>query len=147
MIVRLPEGSWWDWDVVEWNAGRLRLGAGYDLTYAHGLELVFGDPLFVVCPAAFHDPVFREPTREEEALVARCVGETPPVLVAFDADAGGTEPASCLVAAGSVEVVAGTVLRRRRAGPPGGRPASRTAGPATRPDRARDVGSGGGRPS
>ncbi|MGW0783726.1 hypothetical protein [Streptomyces sp. NPDC002913] len=38
--IQLPEGSWWDWDVVVWTGGQLRLAAGHDLTYHHGLELV-----------------------------------------------------------------------------------------------------------
>ncbi|RFU39869.1 hypothetical protein DZF91_20090 [Actinomadura logoneensis] len=110
-MIRLPPGSWWDWDVVAWNAGELRLGAGHDLSYAHGLELVFGDPLFVVCPAAFHDPVFREPTLDEVRSVVRQVGETPAVLVAFEADAGGPGPAGGLIAAEQLDIVQGTVFR------------------------------------
>ncbi|MFH9612687.1 hypothetical protein ACH4MM_02775 [Streptomyces pratensis] len=109
--IELPEGSWWDWEVLTWDAGQFRLAAGYDLTYHHGLELAFGDPLFVSCPAMFHDPVFRVPTGEELARAARQLGEEPPVLVAFEADAGGLEPVSCLVAAQRLEVVHGTVLR------------------------------------
>ncbi|MGW1818171.1 hypothetical protein ACWCQM_31965 [Streptomyces sp. NPDC002125] len=31
--IQLPEGSWWDWDVVDWTGGQLRLAAGHDLTY------------------------------------------------------------------------------------------------------------------
>ncbi|MFI6288041.1 hypothetical protein ACIBCM_25400 [Streptomyces sp. NPDC051018] len=110
-MFQLPEGSWWDWDVVEWNAGRVRLGAGSDLSYHHGLELVFGDPVFVMCPAVFHDPAFREPKPDEVRSVSRQVGETPAVLVAFEADAGGPEPASGLIAAGRLEVVQGVVFR------------------------------------
>ncbi|MFE0462930.1 hypothetical protein ACFW1A_27120 [Kitasatospora sp. NPDC058965] len=115
-MIRLPEGSWWDWDVVEWNAGRLCLGAGDDLTYHHGLELVFSDPLLVVCPAAFQDPTFREPTADEVRSVVRQVGETPAVVVAFEADAGGPEPAAGLIAAGRVDVVPGIVFRYWRGG-------------------------------
>ncbi|MEV0174707.1 hypothetical protein AB0I00_26750 [Streptomyces sp. NPDC050803] len=110
-MISLPEGSWWDWDVVEWNAGRLRLGAGHDLTYAHGLELVFGDPAFVMCPAAFQDPEFRAPTPQEARLVTDRLGQLPPVVLAFDADAGGPHPAACLVAAERLDVVTGTVYR------------------------------------
>ncbi|MCF2532390.1 hypothetical protein [Yinghuangia soli] len=110
-MIQLPEGSWWDWDVVAWNVGRLRLGAGYDLTYHHGLELVFGDPVFVMCPAAFHDPVFRAPTPDEVRLVSEQVGETPAVLVAFEADAHGTAPARGLIAAGQLDIVQGPVFR------------------------------------
>ncbi|KUN98135.1 hypothetical protein [Streptomyces resistomycificus] len=112
--VRLPEGAWWDWDVITWNAGEFRLAAGQDLTYHHGLELVFADPVYVQCPTAFHDPVFREPTSEELVRVSRRLGEDPPVLVAFEADAGGREPVSCLVAAERLEVVQEMVLRYRR---------------------------------
>ncbi|MEU9415776.1 hypothetical protein [Streptomyces sp. NPDC051000] len=110
-MIELPEGSWWDWDVVAWDAGRLCFGAGHDLSYAHGLELVFRDPVFVACPAAFHDPVFREPTADEVRLVARQVGDTPAVLVAFEADAGGPSLASGLVAAGQLDIVQGPVFR------------------------------------
>lgn len=109
--IRLPEGSWWEWDVIACNAAELRLAAGHDLTYHHGLELVFGDPTFVNCPAKFLDPVFRAPTSEELARVTRQIGEEPPVLVAFEADAGGLEPVSCLIAAERTEIVQQTVLR------------------------------------
>ncbi|GHH76105.1 hypothetical protein GCM10018781_46520 [Kitasatospora indigofera] len=109
--VRLPEGSWWDWEVIGWDAGQFRLAAGHDLAYHHGLELVFDRPAFVSCPAEFQDPVFRAPTREEWTGVTRRLGGVPPVLVAFEADAGGREPVSCLVAAEGFEVVHGTVLR------------------------------------
>lgn len=43
--------------------------------------------------------------------VARRLGEKPPVVVAFEADAGGREPVSCLIAAGRLDIVRGTVLR------------------------------------
>jgi hypothetical protein len=109
--IQLPEGSWWDWDVVAWNPAEFRLAAGPDLSYAHGLELVFGDPAFVSCPARFADPVFRPPTAEERLRVARRLGEEPPVLIAFEADAGGSEPVSCLIAAERIDVVHETVLR------------------------------------
>lgn len=110
-MIRLPEGNWWDWDVVAWDTGRLRLGAGHDLAYHHGLELVFGDPVFVICPAAFHDPAFRDPTPDEVRTVSRQVGEVPAVVLAFEADAGGVEPASGLIAAERLDVVRGTVFR------------------------------------
>ncbi|MEU9044259.1 MULTISPECIES: hypothetical protein [unclassified Kitasatospora] len=119
--VELPEGSWWDWDVFSWRPGELRLAAGYDLAYHHGLELVFADPLYVRCPADFHDPVFRAPTPEERRLVGRQCGEPPGVLVAFEADGGGTEPVSGLIAAGSLEVRVGWVLRHGRGTESGGR--------------------------
>ncbi|GCD93173.1 hypothetical protein [Embleya hyalina] len=110
-MIELPEGSWWDWDIVDWTPGRLRLGAGHDISYAHGLEVVFGDPVFVTCPSFFQDPVFRAPTPDEVRLVARQVGEIPSVLIAFEADAGGPSPASGLVAAGRLDIVQGTVFR------------------------------------
>ncbi|MFF1833389.1 hypothetical protein ACFVXE_04125 [Streptomyces sp. NPDC058231] len=110
-MIELPEGSWWDWDIVAWDPGQLRLGAGHDISYAHGLELVFSDPVFVTCPAAFRDPVFRTPTPDEVRLITRQIGETPPVLIAFEADAGGPILASGLVAAGQLDIVQGTVFR------------------------------------
>ncbi|MFF0448879.1 hypothetical protein ACFYT4_21135 [Streptomyces sp. NPDC004609] len=109
--IRLPEGSWWDWDVVAWDGGQLRLAAGHDLTYHHGLELVFGDPVFVSCPPAFHDPAFRAPSPDELLRVTRQLGGEPPVVVAFEADAGGQEPVSCLIAAERLTIVRETVLR------------------------------------
>ncbi|WP_229816277.1 hypothetical protein [Streptomyces lucensis] len=108
---RLPEGSWWDWEVIVCNAGELRLAAGYDLTYHHGLEAVFADPVFVSCPPAFQDPAFRAPTAEETDRLARALGETPHVVVAFEADAGGPEPVSCLVAAERLDIRPGLVRR------------------------------------
>lgn len=110
-LPELPEGSWWDWEVLLWTPAELRLAAGYDLSYHHGLELVFGDPLYVRCPAMFQDPVFRAPTPEERRLVERQTGERPAVLVAFDADGGGPEPVQGLIAAESIEVRAGFVRR------------------------------------
>lgn len=110
-MIHLPEGSWWDWDVVEWNAGRLCLGAGHDLSYAHHLELVLTDPVWVSCPAAFQDPVFRDPAPDEVRLLADQLGETPPVVLAFDADAGGARPAACLIAAGRLDILQGAVYR------------------------------------
>jgi hypothetical protein len=109
--IQLPEGSWWDWDVVAWNAGQLRLAAGHDLTYQHDLELVFDDPAFVSCPTSFHDPTFRAPTPDEILTVTRHLGEQLPVVVAFEADAGGQEPLSCLIAAERLEIVREPVLR------------------------------------
>lgn len=97
--------------MVAWIAGQLRIGAGNDLTYHHGLELVFHDPVLVKCPTVFHDSVFREPTQAEKSLVVRRIGEAPPVIVAFEADAGGQEPATALIAAEQPEVVHGIVFR------------------------------------
>ncbi|GAA2774825.1 hypothetical protein [Streptomyces lavendulae] len=117
--IQLPEGSWWDWDVVAWDGGQLRLAAGHNLTYHHGLEMVFGDPLFVSCPSGFHDPVFRSPSPDELLKVTRQLGERPPIVVAFEADAGGQEPVSCLIAAERLDIVQESVLRywREDAGP------------------------------
>ncbi|MFJ8435877.1 hypothetical protein ACIQ9P_31700 [Kitasatospora sp. NPDC094019] len=131
-MIQVPAGSWWDWDVVEWNAGRLRLGAGSDLSYHHGPELVFSDPLFVSCPAAFQDPAFREPTPEEMRTVRRQTGEAPELVVAFEADAGGPEPASGLIAAGGLDIVRGTVLRYWR----GDRAPGERLAPWVRPPQA-----------
>ncbi|GAA4238799.1 hypothetical protein GCM10022254_56250 [Actinomadura meridiana] len=109
--LRLPEGSWWDWEVMSWGGARFQLAADFDLTYHHGLELNFSTPLYVSCPSTFHDPVFRASTREESSSIARRLGEEPPVLVAFDADAGGREPLPCLIAAERLDIVHETVLR------------------------------------
>jgi hypothetical protein len=109
--IQLPEGSWWDWDVVAWDAGQFRLAAGHDLSYHHGLELVFDGPAFVSCPSSFHDPAFRVPSPDEISKVTRQLGGELPVMVAFEADAGGQEPASCLIAAEGLEIVQETVLR------------------------------------
>ncbi|MEV6838065.1 hypothetical protein AB0N17_26725 [Streptomyces sp. NPDC051133] len=113
---RVPEGNWWDWEVIVWDAGRLRLAAGYDLTCHHGLEILFTGTGYVSCPAAFQDPSFREPTAEETARLRRALGETPPVVVAFEADGGGPEPVSCLIAAEDLEIRPGFVPRLPRAG-------------------------------
>nr|WSX54076.1 hypothetical protein OG409_37275 [Streptomyces sp. NBC_00974] len=93
--IELPEGSWWDWDVVTWDGGELRLAADSDLTYHHGLELRFGEPLFVSCPSAFQDPIFRAPSFDEVLKVTRQLGCEPTVVVAFEAEAGGQETVSC----------------------------------------------------
>jgi hypothetical protein len=114
-VIELPEGNWWDWDVVAWDPGRFVLGADFDLTYHHNLELVFSDPVYVQCPAFFQHPVFREPTPGERSLVRLMVQEPEPVVVAFDAEVGAGE-VSGLIAAGGVQVVAGTVLRYRTSG-------------------------------
>ncbi|MGW2649177.1 hypothetical protein ACWC2T_30720 [Streptomyces sp. NPDC001393] len=123
----LPEGSWWDWEVIGWDAGELRLAAGNDLTYHHGLEAVFVAPLLVSCPLAFQDPVFRAPTAAETARLVRALGEAPALVVAFEADAGGPEPLSCLIAAERLEIRQGLVRRRPRA------PAQAAPGPCDWP--------------
>ncbi|WP_405933452.1 hypothetical protein [Streptomyces sp. NBC_00827] len=97
--------------MVAWNAGQLRLAAGPDLAYHHGLELVFEDPAFVSCPSSFHDPTFRAASPDEILQVTRHLGGELPVVVAFEADAGGLEPVSCLIAAERLEIVQETVLR------------------------------------
>ncbi|MEU6070239.1 MULTISPECIES: hypothetical protein [Streptomyces] len=112
----LPDGSWWDREVIVRDAGQLRLAAGHDLTWHHGLELVFVAPVFVSCPLDFQDPVFRPPTAEETARLARTLGETPPLVVAFEADAGGAEPVSCPIAAERLDILPGLVHRHPRAG-------------------------------
>ncbi|MER6063698.1 hypothetical protein ABT167_21410 [Streptomyces sp. NPDC001792] len=111
---RLPEGSWWDWEVIVRDGGQLRPAAGYDLTHHDGLEIVFTAPGLVSCPSAFQDPVFREPAAEETARLRRALGETPPVVVAFEADGGGPDPVSCLLAAEGLVVLPGLVARRSR---------------------------------
>ncbi|MEW2438864.1 hypothetical protein AB0952_32760 [Streptomyces caniferus] len=117
--IQLPEGSWWDWDAVARAGGQLRLAAGHDLAYHHGLELVFSDPVFVSCPSAFHDPAFRAPSPDELLKVTRRLDREPAVVVAFEADVGGQEPASCLIAAERLDIVEESVLRywREDAGP------------------------------
>ncbi|MEH0514833.1 MULTISPECIES: hypothetical protein [unclassified Streptomyces] len=103
--------------------GEFRSAAGADLACHHCLELVFADPAaHVACPAAFHDPVFREPTPRELASLDRRLGERPWVVAAFDADAGGPGPTPCLVAAERLEIVREHVLRHAREdAPPGQR--------------------------
>jgi hypothetical protein len=127
---RLPGGSWWDWEVSVWDGCLLRPAAGHDLTYHHGLQVIFTDPGFVSCPSAFQDtafqdpafqdpafqdPVFREPTVEETARLRRALGGTPPVVPAFEADAGGPGPVSRLIAAQGLDILPGLVQRHPRA--------------------------------
>ncbi|MFF4343253.1 hypothetical protein ACFY00_25400 [Kitasatospora sp. NPDC001540] len=112
VVPELPEGAWWDWDVVSTTPELFVLGAGYDLTYHHGLELRFHQPLFVRCPTEqFHDPVFRAPTAAEEESVARAVGGAPGVLVAFECDEGEAEQVTGLIAARQLEIATGVVFR------------------------------------
>ncbi|MEV5878874.1 hypothetical protein AB0L75_32570 [Streptomyces sp. NPDC052101] len=51
----------------------------------------------------------------EAARPRRVLGETPPVAVAFEADAGGPETASCLIAAQGLDILPGLVQRPPRA--------------------------------
>jgi hypothetical protein len=96
--------------VVTWNTAQLRLAAGLDLAYHHGSR-----PCSTIRSSSgvrpFSDPVFRAPTSDEKLVVARQTGETPGVVVTFEADGGGSEPVSCLIAAERVEIVPGTVFR------------------------------------
>jgi hypothetical protein len=111
-VIELPEGSWWDWDVLHFDGSQLRLAAGHDLAYHHGLEVIFADVDYLACPTRFQDPRFREPTPGERAMLHRHVGEESPLVVAFDIEApADSDPRPCLVAAGSVEVVPGLVYR------------------------------------
>ncbi|MFI5687498.1 hypothetical protein [Streptomyces sp. NPDC051636] len=112
----LPAGSRWDREVLARDVGRLRLAAGYDLTHHQGLELIFCDPVFVSCPQAFQDPAFRTPTDEETEGLARFLGETPPVVVAFEAEAGGRDAVSCPIAAERPDILPGLVPRHPCAG-------------------------------
>ncbi|HEX8627653.1 MAG TPA: hypothetical protein VF755_05730, partial [Catenuloplanes sp.] len=131
-VIELPAGSWWDWDVLDFDGCRLRLAAGHDLTYHHGLEVIFTDVTYLACPTQFHDPQFREPTHDERALARRHAGEEPPIVVAFDVAAQvGDGHLPCLVAAESVEVVRGLVYRYPRDDPATGeRPAAQVRPPA-----------------
>jgi hypothetical protein len=111
-MLKLPEGSWWDWDVLHFDGSQLTLAAGHDLTYHHGLEVVFADVDYLACPTRFHDPQFREPTPDEQALLHRHIGEEPALIVAFDVEPPvGSDPLPCLIAARSVEVKPGLVYR------------------------------------
>ncbi|MDI3408248.1 hypothetical protein [Streptomyces cavernicola] len=107
----LPEGSWWDWEVLAWDTDSLRLAADHDLTYHHGLELTFHGPLLVHCPTSFQDPVFRPPAPAELAAVTDQLGERPGVLIPFTAEAGGRARVDCLIAAERVEVIRELVLK------------------------------------
>ncbi|MEU0004642.1 hypothetical protein ABZ079_10155 [Streptomyces sp. NPDC006314] len=99
--------------VIARDAGQLRLAAGYDLTCHHGLELVFDEAVFVSCPPSFQDPVFRLPPARETARLVRAPGEEAPLVVAFEADAGGRDPVSGLIAAERLDIRPGLVRRHR----------------------------------
>ncbi|RKE22967.1 hypothetical protein BX266_6423 [Streptomyces sp. TLI_171] len=90
------------------DPGEPVLGADHDLTYHHALELRFTAPEFVACPTSFQDPVFRTPTPDEERRITRRLDGPPPVLLGFEADAGGVEPAAGLITAGGVRRPAAT---------------------------------------
>ncbi|MEU2545616.1 hypothetical protein ABZ618_09275 [Streptomyces roseolus] len=107
----LPEGPWDAWELRRFDGSRLTLVAGHDLTYHHGLEVELVDVSYVRCPTGFMDPVFREPTAGERAEVLRIVGEEPPVLLAFEADGGGTAPVTRLLAAEDLAVRQGRFPR------------------------------------
>ncbi|MGY5135301.1 hypothetical protein ACWGJW_23385 [Streptomyces nigrescens] len=117
--IQLPEGFWWDWDVVAWDGGELRLAAGHDLAYHHGLDWSSviqsssaARPAFAIRPSG-------PPSPDELLRITRQLGGKPPIVVAFEADAGGQEPVLCLIAAERLDVVQETVLRcwRDDAGP------------------------------
>ncbi|MFN8077916.1 MAG: hypothetical protein U0Q15_21190 [Kineosporiaceae bacterium] len=114
--LQLPDGAFWDWEVLSWSGGTLILAAGTDLTYHHQLEVIFTEVAYVALPSLFHHPTFRPPTAEELRAVADQVGAPAPVVVAFDHDGtdGDGRPLSGLVAADAVEVVPGAVYRYRR---------------------------------
>ncbi|GAA2484892.1 hypothetical protein [Winogradskya humida] len=122
----LPEGQWWDWEIMTWTAGTLTLAASTDLTYHHGLEVIVSDVGFVQCPSLFHHAVFREPTAAERDFVLRQSAGDAPLIVAFDHnehDAAG-RAMSGLIGAADVRVVTGTAYRYLR---PGLRPGERLA--------------------
>ncbi|GAA2556346.1 hypothetical protein GCM10010435_28770 [Winogradskya consettensis] len=117
--LELPEGQWWDWEIMTWNAGALTLAASTDLTYHHGLEVVFSDVGFVQCPALFHHAVFREPSDAERDFVLRQAAGDASLIVAFDhdeQDAAG-RALSGLIGAGDVRLVTGTAYRYDRGDP------------------------------
>ncbi|MGS2619235.1 hypothetical protein ACVCAH_32625 [Micromonospora sp. LZ34] len=121
----------------EWNGSELRIAAGYDLAYHHGLELVFTDVDYLACPTRFSHPQFRAPTLDECETVRRYVGAEPPLVVAFDVEAGaGGGVLPCVVAAGSVEVVTGLFYRYWREDLKEG---ERLAPFVRRPDRGSDT--------
>ncbi|TVZ88128.1 hypothetical protein FB157_11586 [Streptomyces sp. BK340] len=52
----------------------------------------------------------------EIARLVRALGEAPPVVVAFEADAGGREPVSRPIAAERPDILTGLVPRHSRTG-------------------------------
>ncbi|WP_224282176.1 hypothetical protein [Streptomyces sp. LS1784] len=58
-------------------------------------------------------------------------GEEAGVLIAFEADGGGAEPVSGLIAAGSLEARVGAVRRYLSTPRPTERPGGKSAGPAS----------------
>lgn len=111
-VLRLPEGSWWDWEVIGWDLGTLCLAAGSDLTYHHDLEVRFSGAVYVACPESFSDPVFREPSDTDRKLLRHLYSDDPLQVYAFDVDPpSGNEPMACVIVAASVQVVRGVVYR------------------------------------
>lgn len=111
-VLSLPEGSWWDWEVVGWDRGTLCLAAGSDLTYHHDLEAWFSGTVYVSCPESFSDPVFREPSDTDRALLQHLDGDVPLQVYAFDVDPpGGNGLMACVIVAASVKIVRGVVYR------------------------------------
>jgi hypothetical protein len=111
-VLRLPEGSWWDWEIIGWERGTLCLAAGWDLTYHHDLEVRFSEVAYVACPESFSDPVFREPSGAEQALLRHLDGDGPLHVYAFDVEPpGGNGNMACVIVAASVDVVPGVVYR------------------------------------
>ena len=122
-VLRLPEGSWWDWEVIGWDRGTLCLAAGSDLTYHHDLEVRFSGTVYVACPESFSDPVFREPSDTERDLLRHLASDVQFQVHAFDVDPpGGNGTMACVIVAASVEAVPGVVYRYWRDHlPPGAR--------------------------
>ncbi|WEO94811.1 hypothetical protein A6P39_012775 [Streptomyces sp. FXJ1.172] len=56
-----------------------------------------------------------EPTTGETARLRRAPGAAPPLVVAFEADAGGPGPVSCPIAAEGMGILPGLVQRHPRA--------------------------------
>lgn len=109
-------GSRRDGEVIACDAGRPRPAAGYGLTRHHGLEVIHTGPPFVPGPPDFQDPFFGPPAPEETARLTRGPGDGAPLVVAFEADAGGPAAVPCWVAAEGPGIRPGFVPRRPRAG-------------------------------